>query len=328
MHITVELSGRGQLPSSNSANLRGDVNIQEGVVPMRAPSHQPTELPPYRAVLVVDVKDFSGRKTRDHEEITRQIPIILENAFTRCGHGCLWDSGFGGSTGDGYFRILEPSCLPYLLNPFLMALQDELDDQNSMQPPQHGNLRMRVVLAVGPITDSGEAVLGDGNGATRIEAHRMLDSEPVRDILARSSDATRVAAIVSPRVFEDAVISGYAAEDPSLYVPVDVEVKTFAGSAYLRVPTPSGDLLREGIKSSVGMAGGTREEEPLETRSESDPDGMMAEVMGIGNMYGNVGQFASGSGPAHFHAAGETSGRSRNAAARAKRQRDEVDDVD
>lgn len=210
-------------------------------------SHQPIELPPYRAVLVVDVKDFSGRKSRFHEEITRQIPIILENAFTRCGHGELWGSGLDGSTGDGYFRILDPNCLPYLLNPFLTALQDELDDQNSMQSPQHGNLRMRVVLAVGPITDSGDAVLGDGNGATRIEAHRMLDSEPVRDILARSSDATRVAAIITQRVFEDAVASGYAADDPSLYVPVDVEVKSFAGSAYLRVPTPSGDLLREGL---------------------------------------------------------------------------------
>lgn len=214
---------------------------------MRAIPQQPAELPPYRAVLVVDVKDFSGRKSRFHKEITCQIPIILENAFTRCGHAELWGQGFGDTTGDGYFHILDPVYLPYLLNPFLAALQDELTDQNSMLPQEYGNLRMRVSLSVGPVTDSGEALLGDGNGATRIEAHRILDSDPVRDILERSNDVTRVAAIVSQRVYEDAVLSGYAAEEAEEYVEVEAEVKSFEGRGYLRVPKPSGRLLREGF---------------------------------------------------------------------------------
>ncbi|GAB3672555.1 hypothetical protein [Saccharopolyspora tripterygii] len=214
---------------------------------MPVETQQPTELPPYRAVLVVDVKDFSGRKSRFHQQITRDIPLILENAFARCGHADLWGKGIGDTTGDGYFRILDPIYLPYLLNPFLGALQDELVEQNNMVPREYGNLRMRVSLSVGPVTDSGDDVLGDGNGATRIEAHRILDSHPVRDILDRSADVTRVAAIVSQRVYEDAVLSGYAAEEAGEYVEVETEVKTFRGRAYLRVPKPSGGLLRDGF---------------------------------------------------------------------------------
>lgn len=70
---------------------------------MPVETQQPTELPPYRAILVVDVKDFSGRESRYHEKITREIPLIMENAFVRCGPADLWGKGIGGTTGDGYF---------------------------------------------------------------------------------------------------------------------------------------------------------------------------------------------------------------------------------
>ncbi|WP_406692527.1 hypothetical protein REH65_12305 [Saccharopolyspora sp. ID03-671] len=219
-------------------------------------------------MLVADVKDFSGTKSRYHSEITCEIPRILENAFARCGHGYLGDAGFGGpSGGDGYCRVLDPGYLPYLVNPFLQALQDELTEQNNMLPRAYGNLRMRVSLSVGPVTDSGKELLGDGNGATRIEAHRILDSEPVRDILDRSSDVTRVAAIVSQRVYEDAVLAGYTAEEVEEYVEVTAKVKTFNSHAYLRVPKPSGRLLREGFLTGKPASAEVGEGEVSRTRS-------------------------------------------------------------
>ena len=254
---------------------------------MSVETQQPTELPPYRAVLVVDVKDFSGRKSRFHEKITRDIPLIMENAFARCGHADLWGRGFGDTTGDGYFRILDPIYLPYLLNPFLGALQDELVEQNSMAPNDYGNLRMRVSLSVGPVTDSGAGLLGDGNGAHRIEAHRILDSHPVRDILDRSADVTRVAAIVSPRVYEDAVLSGYAAEEAGEYVEVETEVKTFQGRAYLRVPKPSGRLLREGFVTN--KPGGEEAEESAANRASRLDSAPSLEIHGSARNQTNVG---------------------------------------
>ncbi|SHF90549.1 hypothetical protein [Streptoalloteichus hindustanus] len=208
------------------------------------------ELPPYRAMLVVDVKDFSGVPGRRHAELTDAIPGILQQAFRRCGLAEMWDEArFPRTTGDGHVLGFRAALLPFLINPFLGALQDELDYRNTVRPlsGQDAPIRMRVSVNVGPATDSNGALLSDGSGNARIETHRLLDCEPVRDLLARSSDTTCVAAIVSARAFEDAVLSGYAADDPDLYVPAPVEVKRYQGIAYLRVPRPSGDLLRRGF---------------------------------------------------------------------------------
>lgn len=213
-------------------------------------AHRPevTHLPPYRAVLVTDVKSFSGQRGRDHGAITDQIPVVLRSALQKCGWEELWGRlSFHGSTGDGYYLGMDSAHLPMLLNPFLSALQEELETNN--QAPG-APLRMRVSATVGPMADSGNNDIADGSGQGRIEAHRMIDSDPVRDLLARSSDTTRVAAIISQRVYEDAVLEGFSAEDPELYVPVDVKVKTYAGTAYLRVPKPSGSLLTDGVFAS------------------------------------------------------------------------------
>jgi hypothetical protein len=211
------------------------------------------ELPPYQALLVVDMKDFSGSLGRDHAQLTEDIPEILRQTFIRCGLGELWgEVRFCGSTGDGYFLGFRSSVLPFLLNPFLLALQDELDYRNRVRSVsgQDRPIRMRVSVNVGPMTDSGENRISDGSGESRIETHRLLDSAEVRDLLARSSPTTSVAAIVSSRAFEDAVLSGFADEDPELYVPAPVQVKSYQGRAYLRVPRPSGDLLAHGFHRS------------------------------------------------------------------------------
>ncbi|RSD17302.1 hypothetical protein [Amycolatopsis eburnea] len=206
-----------------------------------------TELPPYRALLAVDIRDFSGSLGRDHARITDAVPKILRSAFQRCGLAETWqEMRFGFGTGDGYALGLSSAALPFLLNPFLPALQEELvyrDEVNADPVP----LRMRVSVHVGPVTDSGEGLLSEGSGTARIETHRLLDAEPVRELLNRSGPMTRVAAIVSARAYEDAVLSGYAADAPEHYVPAPVKVKKLTDTGYLRVPSPSGDLLRDGF---------------------------------------------------------------------------------
>jgi hypothetical protein len=207
------------------------------------------------------MKDFSGNPGRDHAQLTADIPEILRQTLTRCGLGELWSEvRFSGSTGDGYFLGFRSSVLPFLLNPFLSALQDELDYRNRVRPVtgQHRPIRMRVSVNVGPMTDSRENCISDGSGESRIETHRLLDSAPVRDLLARSNATTSVAAIVSSRAFEDAVLSGFADDDPALYVAAPVQVKNYRGQAYLRVPRPSGDLLTHGFHR------GERDEHALE----------------------------------------------------------------
>ena len=205
-------------------------------------------LPPYRALLVVDVKDFSGLPGRHHAEVTDAIPEILRGAFERCGALEVWqDRGFGESTGDGHAVAFPSRVLPLLVGTFLWSLQNELD-YRAQVGAHAAPLRMRASVTVGPITEPNAAGVSTGSGRTRVETHRLLDSEPVRDMLDRSGPDTRVAAVISGRAYEDAVLSGYAEDDEKMYVAASVQVKTFQGEAYLRVPLPTGDLLRHGFR--------------------------------------------------------------------------------
>lgn len=211
-------------------------------------SRSGVELPPYRALLVVDMKDFSGRESRDHQSLTEQIPDILANGFAAAGLRHEWaDRAFSRTTGDGYVAGFRSALLPRLLNPLLGAMQQELLMINRSAAAGTPPIRMRVSLHVGPVTDSGANAEGDGSGAARVEAHRLVDAPEVKALLTRSADVTCVAAIISERVFEDAVLSGYTGEGVERYVRVPVRVKSYEGVAYLRVPEPSGDLLASGF---------------------------------------------------------------------------------
>jgi hypothetical protein len=107
---------------------------------------------------------------------------------------------------------------------------------------------MRVSLSVGPLTDGAGPRIRDGQGAARIETHRLLDSAPVRDLLARSNpQVTLVATIISARVYQDVVVAGFTELREDHFVEAPVKVKSYEGSAYLHVPLPSGDLLANGF---------------------------------------------------------------------------------
>jgi hypothetical protein len=199
------------------------------------------DLPSYTAVLVVDMKDYSGHQSVEQPRLTGEIPNVLKRAFGNAGCLDLWnDRSFGESTGDGYAAGFPPEVLPTLVGPVLDGLQRELEyqDQELRTRGRHLRMRMRAAVAVGP--------LRSGNGATRVEAARLVDAQQVRDLLDRSDpDVTFVAAIISQRVHEDVVVGGYS--PGRQFVPASVNVKTYQGNAYLHVPKPSGDLLASGF---------------------------------------------------------------------------------
>jgi hypothetical protein len=203
------------------------------------------------------MKDFSAHRGRDHAALTDRIPQILDAAFTRAGNGDLWADRkrFPRSDGDGYVAGFPPAELPFLLNPFLHALQAELESQNRADLVVPGRpIRMRVSINVGPVTDSGADTISDGSGTARVETHRLLDAPAVKSVLERSGPQTYVAAIVSARAYEDAVMTGYAGLDESYFARVDVQVKAYRGVAFLRVPNPTGELLRTGLWPETGEA--------------------------------------------------------------------------
>lgn len=203
-------------------------------------------LPPYRAMLVVDLKDFSGVPAAEQGVVGGRIPGLLHDTFQRMGHGYLWtEAKFPDHTGDGYAMGFRTKHLPVLVDRFSSTLQQELADLSRRTgAPQ----RMRVSLSVGPLTDGAGPKIRDGQGAARIETHRLLDSSPVRDLLARSNpQVTLVATIISARVYQDVVVAGFSELREDHFVEAPVKVKSYEGSAYLHVPLPSGDLLANGF---------------------------------------------------------------------------------
>lgn len=253
------------------------------------PNPAGADLPPYRAVLSVDVKNFSGVAPIDHHGLTEAVPTILERAFERAGRPDVWaERRFPDGRGDGFVVGFRPETLPLLVGPLLDALQDELAYHDRMRFARSGQpTRMRVSIAVGPLTDSDESRLGDGSGAAMVETHRLLDSEPVRALLETSDPGvTFVAAVISARVYEDVVLGGYGEKAPGEFVQVPVSVKTYRGDAYLHVPKPSGTLLVRGIGAPDGH--GPDDPPPLSSAPE---DAGYAANMVNGIVNGNAIQF-------------------------------------
>ncbi|MFD7499860.1 hypothetical protein [Streptomyces sp. NPDC059850] len=208
-----------------------------------APYTRSRRLPPYRGLVAVDAKDFTGYPAIEHDVISRAIPQLLRTSFERAGIAEVWnDRRFPDSTGDGFVFGFDPTVMPFVVHPWLSTLQDVLTEFN-VHSMGAVRIRLRVSLHIGPVTDAGEQE--DGKGTPRNDTHRLLDSRPVKAMLAASSEnITQVAAILSDRCYQDAVASGYTGRhlDHFTEVPATVEGKSFAQRAWLYVPAPSGSL--------------------------------------------------------------------------------------
>ncbi|MEL5956420.1 hypothetical protein AADR41_16905 [Streptomyces sp. CLV115] len=208
-----------------------------------APYSRSRPLPPCRGIIAVDAKDFTGLPAIEHEAVSRAVPDLLRASLERAGLAELWtERRFPASTGDGYVLGFDPSLMPFVIHPWLLTLQEVLTEIN-IHALGALPIRLRVSLHIGPLPDTGDEF--GGNGTVRNDTHRLLDSRPVKAVLASSREnVTQVAAILSDRCYQDAVASGYTGRHPDHFieVPATVEGKRFAQRAWIHVPTPSGPL--------------------------------------------------------------------------------------
>ncbi|MFF0213220.1 hypothetical protein [Streptomyces vinaceus] len=221
--------------------------------PHLVPWGQSRTLHPYVGVLAVDAKDFTCLPALAHPEISRRIPELVDRALRVAGLAELTCAKrFPAHTGDGIAFGVPTALLSFVVWPFMDRLQDVLAEHNARTDSRFG-LRLRASVHVGPLPDTGRA--GDGEGTARNDTHRLLDSEPVKEALARSSAAaTSLAAVFSQRVYEDVILSGFAGLHPDRCIRVEAAVpgKAFRQPAWLYVPSPSGDLLGDGLRRSDG----------------------------------------------------------------------------
>ncbi|MFV2196940.1 hypothetical protein [Nocardiopsis sp. LOL_012] len=262
-----------------------------------------TPLPPYRAVLAVDMEKFSASSARNQQAIGRLIPQVLEEAFTCADMLPVWkDARFPRHSGDGYVMGAEPEHLPYLISPFLEELQKALERAQPHLAVLDRNLRMRLraSIDVGPLPDTGDGSGLDAMGEAMVSTHRLLDSEPVRRELERSDpDTTLLATIISRRVYEDVVLGGFSSVRASRWRPVQAAVpaKDFRSEGYLFVPTPSLGAGTARPEEEPGHEGGDR----AQTRPKPSPGTQSAPGNSVGhNDHGQVVQAGTLNGGVTF----------------------------
>ena len=202
------------------------------------------DLPPYRAILAVDAKGFTAEPGSTHEAISKSLLDLVGDALNGTGLRAEWERpAFLGPTGDGFAIGLPTRVLPHLVDPFPRLLQERLAEHNSQA---RARLQLRVSLHVGPLPSDPENPYWTGNGDSRNDTHRLLDSTPVKAVLAAASPrVTFVACIFSDRVYEDVIAAGYAGMHPDRCLPVTATVdgKAFSQQAWLYLPEVSGNLL-------------------------------------------------------------------------------------
>ncbi|MCX5411269.1 hypothetical protein [Streptomyces sp. NBC_00059] len=238
---------------------------------MPTPYAESRPLPPYNALFAVDAKDFTGLPALQHGPVSQLIPELVDQALERSGLHELRDSKrFPANTGDGVVFGFDPALLPFVLWPFLGVLDDILGAYNNQCVGPR--IRLRASVHVGPLPETDGP--GDGNGTARNDAHRLLDSRPVKAILAAASDqVTHLAAIISQRVYEDVVLGAYTGLHPDrcVEVPATVEGKIFSQRAWLYVPSPSGNLIQAGVQSGEEFSTTTDASAGQEQAPPSEP---------------------------------------------------------
>ncbi|WP_326824623.1 hypothetical protein [Streptosporangium sp. NBC_01756] len=201
-------------------------------------------LPPYRGLFAVDCVQFSKNRSVNLPDLSAKIPYVLETALTRCGIPQVWERRrFPQGTGDGYIFGMKTKHIPTLIDQVLPSLQDVLYELAPGFRAQERslNLRLRASIHIGPVYDQGD-VLRDRISEPTVYACRLLDSTPLRDALKRSEpDVTLIGAIISQRVFEDVIRSGYTElhETEFEHVTAEVTDKDFAQAAWLYIPRRS-----------------------------------------------------------------------------------------
>jgi hypothetical protein len=181
-----------------------------------------------------DVEHYSGRGTRREYATQQRLSDVLEFAFREAGVAA--DGAEVQEQGDGGLTLLptggaidEPRLIVGLIN----ALVEGLAELNHDLVEQ-ARIRLRVGMHEGVVHRAAHGYVGPAV----IEACRLRDSDPVRSALA-GSDAPLVV-VVADALYRDVLSQGYHGLPASAFTPVDVQVKSYSGRAWIYLPAAAG----------------------------------------------------------------------------------------
>lgn len=186
-------------------------------------------------VILTDVVAFGARNRTDrHRLIIRREGWLMMQAAL----GPLWNACFAEDRGDGLLIVAPPQVpTARIMEGIHRELPGRLRAHNGTytEPCQ---IRLRLAVNVGPVTTDPLGMSGD----TIIRAARLIEAPALKEAMAETGHGLGI--IVSDFVYETAVEHADQFIDASRYRNVDVSIKEFRGSAWMRLYDMS-SLLRD-----------------------------------------------------------------------------------
>ncbi|MFR9727941.1 hypothetical protein ACL03H_01850 [Saccharopolyspora sp. MS10] len=199
----------------------------------------------------MDARGYSDHDTAGQELIARTLLPVLQRGAERARLSKLFeDNGFQAFRGDGYLVGFHPDLVPAVVDRYFDALQAVLRREAAQRRADDVELRVRAALHLAPLREFDERSTDSPAGEEVVRAARMVNSTPARALLEHSDPAvTSVAVVLSPEVMRHVVEAGRTSRRSSEFVRVELAVpeKGYEDTGYLRVPAPSGELLRSGL---------------------------------------------------------------------------------
>lgn len=172
----------------------------------------------YRLVLAVDVEKYSSRVAREQLRAQTDLRHILSLAAQNAGlDRSQW---YEQVSGDGELAVLPDDVdVTVVVGDFTSQLTMILGEFNR-QRTVGTRLRLRVALHYGTLTPGPFGPAGDAP----IVVSRLLDARPLRRVLADQQERD-LALIVSQRLYQDVVLTGFCSLDPDEFQAVRVNAK-------------------------------------------------------------------------------------------------------
>lgn len=183
-----------------------------------------------RLCVAYDIERYSGRGTRREYATQQRLADVLEFALGEA--GLTTDDYEIQEQGDGGIAFLPTGGTvnePRILVGLIGALRTGLTELNEDLVEQ-AKVRLRVGLGQGVVHRAAHGYVGPAV----VDVCRLRDAEAVRTMLADSGSPLVV--VVSDGLYNDVLAHGYHGLPGSAFVPVDVQVKTFAGRAWIYLP--------------------------------------------------------------------------------------------
>lgn len=207
-------------------------------------------LPPYRAVLVVDARDFTAPRRPAGDRAGDLVPTLLGAAFAEAGLGAYWAAPAArDDRADGHRVVLPTSVLPRLVDTVPLLLEERLTRYGQERRAGDPELRLRMSVDVRP---AAHAPPRDAPGRQREQLHRLHDTTPVRAVLAGCTPSSHLALLLADRVYRDVVVERYTTLLPEQLLPVTGPLggRGELRRAWLHVPRPSGTLAAAGVAAA------------------------------------------------------------------------------